>query len=188
MAFLTDTQALLAAGSVVNRAVLVKLEFTSATQYLFEGLGQLAAGGTWWTGFGELVKVEGLEQPMRGSAPVATFTLSGVDPNFVSYASNSASEVTGRPISVYIQFLSERLKALDNPVAIYTGTMGVMTFSGTGPRERSISVTAESLFSDRASAPYSFLTDVDQKARYPGDRGLEFAGSLRNKTVNWLRG
>jgi hypothetical protein len=188
MGFFPQTLAALAAGSTVNRAALVQLDFTSGTKYLFEGLGILQTAGQDWLGFGHLVRVTGMEQASRGNAPVATFTLSGVDREFVNYASNSASEVKGRPLTVFAQFLADRMQPLDSPLAVYTGEMDVMRFSAQGPRERSITVTVESLFSDRASAPYSFLTDVDQKARYPGDRGLEFAPTLRNKTVNWLRG
>ena len=57
-----------------------------------------------------------------------------------------------------------------------------------GLGRQSISLTAETLFVDRVRAPWGLQTDTDQQARWPGDRGFEFAPSLIFKTVNWLRG
>lgn len=188
MAFLSETAAAVAAGARIRAARLLKFEFQSSTQYLWEGVGRLQADGHEWIGFGQLGGMEGLEQARSGDAPMATFWLSGVDPTFVTYAAGSQAEIKNRPVTVYLQFFDENLAVLDAPYAFYVGLMDVMRFSADGPRGRKIAVTAETAFVDGASAPYGYLTDVDQKARFPGDRGLEYVASLRAKTVNWLRG
>lgn len=189
--FLTEAQAAMTAGSRVACATLLKMEFTSSTQYLWDGIGYLQADGHSWLGFGKMGSISGLEQAVRGTAPQAAFRLSGVDPEFINYAANSETEVKGRPVTVFTQFLNAdgpHPTSLDSPVALWVGIMDIMKFSATGPRDRAISVTAESAFVDRIRSPYSYYTDVDQKARFHGDRGLEFAAALRAKTVNWLRG
>jgi hypothetical protein len=188
MALFTRTQAELAQGGQVAVARLVKLEFTSGTKYLWDGKGHLQAGGQTWLGFGELGTMSGLEQAVQGTAPQAQFLLSGVDSDFVRYAAQSEIEVKDRPISVFLQFLSASMIALDDPVAIYVGLMDVMGFNANDPSSRSISVSAESIFIDRIRSTYSYYTDTDQKGRSPADRGLEFVATLKNKTVNWLRG
>ena len=121
------------------------------------------------------------------SAPVATFKLSGVDDNLIAIAVNSASEVTGNPCTVYLQFLSSAGVPLDDPIAIWAGTMDTLTFQA-GVKDQAITLTAETLFVDRVRAPFGLYSDTDQRARWPGDRGFEFVASLIFKTVNWLRG
>lgn len=184
---LPDTVKELAAGHRVRAATLFEFEFTSATQRFWDGHGYLTANGHDWLGFGEMGSVSGLEQSRNMGAPQTTFKLSGVDDNLIAIAVNSASEVTGNPCTVYLQFLSSAGVPLDTPVAIWAGTMDTLTFQA-GAKNQSITLTAETLFVDRVRAPWGLYTDTDQRARWPGDRGFEFVASLIFKTVSWLRG
>lgn len=177
----------LAAGHRVQAATLFEFQFTSGTQRFWDGHGYLTANGHDWLGFGEMGSVSGLEQSRNMGAPQTTFRLSGVDDNLIAIAVNSASEVTGNPCTVYLQFLSAALTPLDAPVALWAGTMDTLSFQA-GTKEQTITLSAETLFVDRTRAPYGFYSDTDQRARWPGDRGFEFVASLLFKTVNWLRG
>lgn len=177
----------LAAGHRVQAATLFLFEFTSGPQYFWDGVGYLTADGHDWLGFGQLVSVSGLEQSRGMGAPQTTFKLSGVDDNLIAIAVNSAAEVTGNPCTVYLQFLSSAGVPLDEPIAIWAGTMDTLTFQA-GVRDQAITLTAETLFVDRVRAPWGFYTDTDQRSRWPGDRGFELVASLLFKTVQWLRG
>jgi hypothetical protein len=177
----------LAAGHRVSVATLFRFDFTSGSQFFHDGVGYLTADGHDWLGFGELISVSGLEQSRGMSAPATSFKLSGVDDNLIAIAVNSASEVTGNPCTVYIQFLSSAGVPLDDPVAIWAGTMDTLSFSA-GVKDQSITLSAETLFVDRIRAPYGYYSDTDQRARWTLDRGFEFAASLIFKTVTWLRG
>lgn len=177
----------LAAGHRVACAVLFEFEFTSGTQRYWDGHGYLTADGQDWLGFGQMGSVSGLEQSRGMSAPQTTFKLSGVDDNLIAIAVNSASEVTGNPCTVFLQFLSSVGVSLDDPIAIWAGTMDTLTFQA-GVKDQAITLTAETLFVDRVRAPWGLWTDTDQRARWPLDRGFEFVASLLFKTVNWLRG
>ena len=183
---LPDTVKELAAGHRVQAATLFQFEFTSGTQRFWDGLGYLTADGHDWLGFGQMCSVSGLEQSRNMGAPQTTFKLSGVDDNLIAIAVNSAAEVTGNPCTVLLQFLSSVGVPLDDPIAIWAGTMDTLTFQA-GVRDQSITLSAETLFVDRVRAPYGFQTDTDQRARWTGDRGYEFVASLLWKTVNWLR-
>jgi len=184
---LPDTVKELAAGHRVQASTLFEFQFTSGTQRFWDGHGYLTAGGKDWLGFGQMGTVSGLEQSRNMGAPQTTFKLSGVDNNLIAIAVNSASEVTGKPCTVYLQFLSAAGVPLDDPIAIWAGTMDTLTFQA-GVKEQAITLTAETLFVDRVRAPWGLYTDTDQRARWPGDRGFEFVASLLFKTVNWLRG
>lgn len=181
------TVAALAAGHRVSRAVLAEFAFRSSTQRFWDGLRWLTAGGQQWLGAGQLISIDGLEHAAGMGASAATFRLSGVDATLLAIAADSRSEVAGRRCAVYWQFLDESTgTALDDPIALWVGTMDVMTFAA-GVDAQSITLTAETRFSRRVRAPWGMLTDADQQARYPGDRGLEFMPTLISKTVDWLR-
>lgn len=184
---LPDTVAALAGGQRVSVATLFEFEFASATKRFWDGIGNLVAGGNTWEGSGHVISVSGLETPTHNSAPQATFTLTGATSELMAYAASADSEVTGRPCRVYIQFLGAPYQTLDDPIAIWAGHMDVLSFRA-GVKEQVITLTAESLFVSRIRAPYGYMTDTDQQARWPGDKGLEFCAALVSKTVTWLRG
>jgi len=177
----------MAAGHRVAVASLFEFEFLSGVHRYWDGHGYLTAGGHEWIGFGQMGSVTGLEQSRGMNAPKTTFTLSGVDDDILAVAVNGSAEATGRPATVYLQFLTAAGVPLDAPVAIWAGIMDSMSFSA-GVKEQRVSIGAETLFVDRVRAPWGFQTDTDQRARYPLDTGFQFVAKLIFKTVNWLRG
>lgn len=182
--FPAATSALLA-GQIVRCAVLVRFDFTTAPRNLWLGAGKLWAGGEYWDGLGELGSVSGIESAIGGTAPVATFRLSGVDAALVPAALASATEVKGRDVTVYLQFFDDEQQTLDEPFSIYAGTLDVMRINAQGSELRTIEVTAETLFARRAMPPWGYLTDRDQQKLFPGDRGLEHVPFMISRTVNW---
>lgn len=178
----------MAAGQRVGVAALFEFEFLSKTVRFWDGLRTLkTADGREWNASGQLISASGLEQSRDLSAPQATFTLSGVDSELIAFAAGNEQQVTNRPMTVYLQFLSDRFECFDNPVAVWSGIMDRLSFrAGTGTQ--TITLAAETLFYKRIRAQYAYMTDRDQQARWPGDRGMEFMPTLRNKTVTWLRG
>jgi hypothetical protein len=63
--------------------------------------------------------------------------------------------------------------------------MDQMKYGAQGPAERSVTVTAESLWTNRNRPPFGLYTHADQVARFTGDRGLEQVSALENKTIRW---
>lgn len=181
-----ETVAELAAGHRVRAAALFEFNFASSTQRFWDGLRWKTFDGDDYLGAGELISVSGLQQARGLEASPATFTLSGVDTTLMSYAADSAAEVTNRRCAVSLHFMTEAGVPLDSKVAIWVGRMDTMTFTADVDSQR-ISLSAESLFSKRKRAPHGYQTDADQQVRYPGDTGFEFMGALRYKTTKWLR-
>lgn len=168
-------------------ATLFKFEGRTRTLRLWDGQRKFVTlDGNEWLASGQLISVSGLEQPRGMTAPQATFTLEGATDDMVNWAANAETEITNRPCAVYIQFLTERMKPLDNPIALWAGVMDTMNVSA-GVKNQIITLTAEQLFVSRIRTPYGFMTDSDQQARWSGDRGLEFMPTLRNKKTKWLR-
>lgn len=189
MGFFNSTVEAYAAGRSIAGTVLVFMDFVDAPRRWWPGFGDLVVGGQTWQGTGELISVDGLEQPMGTAAPQTTFTLSGVDSTVVTLARNSAEKVKGRRVVVYVQFFrldgTQSWVALDNPAAVWTGKMDQMKYAAQGPAARSVTVTAESLWVNRSRPPFGLYSNADQIARFSGDRGLEQVSDLVNKTIRW---
>lgn len=176
----------LAAKHRVQVGVLFEFEFLSETKRFWDGNRKITTGGRLWEASGKIISVSGIGGTARMNAQPVTFQLSGAPNDLLQVAINGAEEATGRPCAVYLQFLSAANAPLDDPVPLWAGTMDVPTFRA-DITERVISMGAENLFIDRIRAPYGYQTDPDQQARWPGDKGFEFAATLLHKTVNWLR-
>jgi hypothetical protein len=185
MGYFPATVAAALSGKVVRIGYLVHLDFTTTPFRLWLGHGLLETGGHTWSGLGELGSISGMESAIGGTAPQTTFTLSGIDPGLVGKAIDASDEVKGRDVTVYVQFFDPDMQALDDPYAVYAGTMDLSRVKGQGADQRSIEVTAETLFARRALAPFGYLSDRDQQRLFSGDRGLEQVPAMASKTVTW---
>lgn len=190
MARFPEIIAAVAARSTVDAALLVHMDFREQPRRWWTGFGPLDAAGEEWIGMGSLIDITGLESAVGMAAPATTFTLSGVDPEIVSLARNASDRVKGRRVRVFMQFFAAgpepRWKPLDRPISIWSGVMDQMRYSGDGPTSRTVTLTAESLWTNRNRPPFGRYTNGDQQARHPGDRGLEEVAGLVNKTIRWV--
>lgn len=175
------------AGRTVSRLWLAHLDFEGAPKHVFLGHGKInTLDGQEWDGIGTLVSIEGLGSAVGMAATPLKFTLSGVNSDIIALASAEADLVNDRRCIVYLQFFDEDTgELLDNPYAIRTGIMDVLSFDAVNPNNWSISVSAEGNWTNRKRPAYSLYTDRDQTWRHPGDRGLEQVADLVNRTVRW---
>lgn len=194
-----DTIKAALAGAKVQCANLVMFDFATDQVRLWTGDGMLVTNdGESWFAIGSFGGMDGIEQAVNGEAPEATFTLSGIDAEVMHIARDEfESEARGRLVRVYIQFFGaddpadpENQRPLDLPYPIWAGRMlqPTFTFSASDektPAGRSISISAESLFSLRSRPKAAMYTDADQQQRFPGDKGFEFVASLVNKVLTW---
>lgn len=193
MGYFPETVAAKLAGRSVGAALLCHMEFRETPRRWWMGFGPLSAGGHTWQGTGEMIQVDGLEQPIGTVAPKTTFQLSGIDSTIVSLARNASDRVKDRRCTVYIQFFDlspddaaiAPWSTLDQPFAVWSGLMDQMNYTARGPDQRGVSLTAESFWTNRRRPAYGLYTDRDQNARFPGDRGLEQTTSLVSKTIRW---
>lgn len=205
MPLFSETVAAAAAKRDIGSGLLVWMDFKDAPRRWWSGFGELRAGGHAWLGLGTLISVEGIEQQAGVTASEATFTLSGVDPEveailreseglgLVALAQRNSDRVVDRRVTVYSQFFhtsstrgeGEQVHGnLDQPLAIWSGVMGSPRFSG-DLTSKTITVPAETLWTDKNKPPFGLFTDRSQKGRYPGDRGCERVASLTHKSLSW---
>lgn len=175
------------AGRTLAVLPLVFMDFVDAPRRWWPGFGDLVTSdGNTWQGTGNLISLDGLDEDTGTSATPMTFTLSGVDADTVTLARNASDRVKGRRVTVYLQFFDAATWAtIDAPDVFKIATMEQMRVTTEGPSTRRITVTAEGLWAGRNRPPYGLLSDRDQNARFPGDRGLEQMASLVAKTIRW---
>ncbi|MEP9402031.1 hypothetical protein [Sphingomonas sp. VNH70] len=195
MSLFPETIARALAGGHVQAANLVRFDFTSETMRLWRDPGLLRTNdGAIWRGIGQFGSMSGIEQAVNGEAPEASFTLSGIDADIMRLARDEfEAEVRGRMVRVYVQFFGvddpddpDNQRVLDMPYPIWGARMLQPTFAmDRESGERSVTITAESLFALRSRPRHAMYTDRDQQHRFEGDRGFEFVGGLVNKVLAW---
>lgn len=173
------------AGRTVHMAWLAFFDFADYPTRLWPGFGNIVSGGFTWKGYGDLVSIQDVQIPQGMVAAKTTFLLSGVSPDIIREARDAEKLVKGRRAILYRQHFNEDWTPLDNPIPVNLMVMDQLTFAADGPEKRSITLSCETPFVTRKRPRYSYLTDTDQKARFPGDRGLEFVPELVSKSVIW---
>lgn len=101
----------------------VDLAFSSGNIRMWTGFGDKTISSNTYTGTGNLLSIEGLEEASDLSARGTTLTLNAIDSTILSYA--LTEEYQGRPVTIYW--------GIDNNVAeIFSGFMDKMIIQDSG--------------------------------------------------------
>lgn len=178
--FFNATQATLAAGRTVSLARLVHFDFEDDPQRVWDGLGDIEIDGATWHGLADLGSIADAAMGRSDAAGAVAYELSGVSAVIVAMAKAQQDQVRGRDVTLYGRFIDgETLEPLDDSFMLRQDIMDLMSYSGTGPAGRRISLTAETIWTNRKAAAFAYFSDKDQEARFPGDRGLEYVALLK---------
>lgn len=182
---------LLRNGSIAE-AVLVFMDFGTGAKRWWAGFGPLTHAGYDWEGIGDLISISDLTADYQMSADPVTFALAATAEMMV-LCRNAKAQVTGRQVIVYSQlFATTQIdavgpwQALGQPLPLFVGTMGPMTYDADGPTQRRITLQCEGFFARRNAPPRGLWTDRDQQARYSLDRGFERVGIYTDYETRWL--
>lgn len=182
----------------IAQAVLVHMDFQGAPKRWWTGFGDLEVAGQTWQGLGDLISISPISSTYQVSAEQVTFELAAT-PEMLGLALAAKTRVRERAVTIYLQlFANARMAAftagggelmtgnpIGSPMALYSGLMMRMPWSARGSTERRIRLECEGLFFRRNAPPRGRWTDSDQKARYPGDRGLERLPLYVNYETGW---
>lgn len=140
--------------------------------------------GNTFTGAGDLGAIsmvtEGAEQKSYG----ITITLSGIPSVRTDYLLKQ--DIQGRIAKIWMGFLDENHQIIGKPVVIFVGRMDTQLLKV--GKNTDIEVTVESLFIDWQRAKVRRLTNEDQVALYPNDKGFEFVSAVADMELIWGRG
>lgn len=186
MAFLNDDEldTLLQMHSI-RSALLIELNFSTETCYIWTGAGPLTIGGITWRGTGQFISVSGLEQLIGTNAIASNILLSGVDPDLVRIARENDNELRRGTVVIYGQLFDDYSQPLGSKFHLMSGNMSKLSYKAEGPSNRQIDMPVEGLFSRRNRPRFGLFTHSDQQRRHPDDLGLEYIETLVDKTVTW---
>lgn len=172
-------------GATVVMAMLVEVNFASGPMRMWTGVGTRRFGGLDWDGIGNIIEISEITRLQNGQADPFEITVSAPEEIILLGLVEFAGEALDRELNVYLQFLNFEADApLGEPWQIRDGIMRGASLT-VDTDAQTLSIKCDTLSSRRNRPPYGMLTDRDQKARYPGDRGLEFVHSLDGRELVW---
>lgn len=166
----------------VARAEFADVQFPSGRRRLHTGFGPVTVGGYTWEGLndpygGQLVQLGGMQEPRFGRAPAVDAVFAGTNKTFLKQVWDD--DVEGVACDLYwAMFDGETGEVLSDLVLLLKGRLSAprIAFEGLGVRSIAIRIVGadEGL---NFPVPRSDWSPADQRARYPGDKGLDFVGS-----------
>lgn len=174
------------ASDVQNIGIFFRLETTPIIR-LWLGFGNIAPGvnaydltGEVYTGFGEIQNIPAFKQLINGKAERVDFTISGVSGEILGIASGGDSEqVKGKRVAVGFAIMSPDWSPLGvvkwcaNYTADYLAIQQAVTDDPSNPTVRTVTLSCGTIMTGRRRPSFSYFTNQDQAARYPGDRFCE---------------
>jgi hypothetical protein len=167
---------------VIHPVLLAKLEFDSGDVLAHSRLGPLTFGGDTYSGVGQFGGVTPAEESSDLSRTTLNLTLSNIPGDMGAIA--LGEHYQGRTATLYLGYIDPDTQQLaGDPVILYRGRMDTMdveqgdTFT--------VTVGIESRFAAWDKPAVRRYNNADQQARYPGDRGMEFAEQSAEKQVVW---
>ena len=178
-------------------ARLAEFEFSEGTYRAWNGVGTLTtADARTWLGVQSLGRIS----PVRDSVDLAanevviglTRAAEGVEVDAEAFATAMNEErrrdVYGRAVRTYLQVFSTTDGSLvGDPEPEFIGIMSHVVTLRQGVDAIEIQIHCESLFAEGRKPAFGYYTDADQKARYPGDRGLEYIARNADLVLTWPR-
>ena len=128
----------------------------------------------------------GIGRGMAEALAAAGADIVGVSATMTRDGGETGDSVRGRDVTIYGLFLDvETMQPLGSKWVVRQLIMDTIGYGAKGPSERSISLTAETIWTTRNLAAFAYWSDRDQQARFPGDLGCQFIPTLKNKRLSW---
>lgn len=161
----------------------VKLDFDSGNLLFWTGYGSKVIGGETYTGTGNLLTIDGLEESTDLSARGTTLTLNGLDSTIINYA--LSEDYQGRSVTIYLGIGSET-------VEIFSGFMDQMQITDSGETS-TIKLTVESKLIvlerpvSRRYTEQSHQAVRNSKSLSGDDSFFRWMTRLQDKQITWGR-
>jgi hypothetical protein len=160
-------------------------DFPSGTSHAWSGIGDFQWDDQTWLGVGDFGGVSEISESLRLESVGAQFQLSGIPSGLINIAIND--NIQGRDCKLYLGFLNNvDLTLIDDPFLLFSGFLDTMTISE-GANSAVIRVNAENKLRELNRSRPRRLTDQDQKAEFPEDKGLEYVSALQGADIYWGR-
>lgn len=156
----------------------VEMQFDSGTLRFWTGYGDITLESNTYTGTGDIMSVQLVEESADLSAKSATISMQGITSEIVALA--LAEPYQGRVCRILFGIEGQ------TPIEIFGGFMDVMTIQDSGEASV-ISMTIESRLVELERTRPIRYTDESHKSRNPQDEYFSYVASLIDKDVVWGR-
>jgi hypothetical protein len=173
-----DAQLLSAARGV---AWLVEAEF-DVTLRLSTLPGDVTIDGATWQGLGQFLQVAPTREAGGGGTTGVTISLSLVNEAMLAATLGNVEGYRGRALRLYLQLFTENMVPVGDKKLRWSGYMNTARTKGS---KIELPCSRAGLARSRKASPLR-LTNAQQTARYPGDRGLEYLQDLIDRPSLWL--
>ena len=170
-------------GEVVTRTVAVALEFDSATLRLCGAPFPLTIGGAEFLGVGALGSISPTEETADLQATTLTLTLSGIPRDIVATALDEPYQNRGATVWE-VPLDPATMTALADPIIVFRGRIDTMTI-GLDGQTGEVSITITNRMADWERPRQLLFSDEEQRRRFAGDRGFEYAASTETQEIVW---
>ena len=169
-------------GAQLSPILMTVTEFDSGTIRTWTGYGDLSYGGNTFTGIGDLLSVESVEETQELSPTNVRFILNGIPTATLSLA--LTENYQGRRIEAYFGVMNTSNVLIADPYMIFAGRMDTIDISDSG-ETCTISINAESDLIDLKTNRERKYTAEDQKAVYSDDKFFDFVARITDIQLPW---
>lgn len=164
---------------VIQPFFAVELLFDSPNEVrLWTGYGDKTINSNTYSGVGELLAIDVIEETSQLQATGVTVSMTGLKNSLLVHA--LSTQYHGREAKIYFGLMS----APNDMTEIFTGYMDQMVIEE-GSQVSTISMTIENKMVALERPRNTRYTSALQKERHPGDLGLDYIESMANKTTIW---
>lgn len=167
---------------LVRLAILVKVD-TTVPFNVWTGSGELTIEGDTYVGAGELLSISPTKESSISNPSTKTLSISGLATNAVP--TFLAEDVKNKQITIKIAVFNEGGTLAS--ASTHTDFVGFIEQVGFNISESSftISVSCIEKFQKLFKPAPSRYTPEDQKAKYPGDLGLDYIPTIQDNEIVW---
>lgn len=164
---------------------LIQADFTVGTQFWTTWPLDVTVDGQAYLGGRHLLNVAPIKESEDSSAERLVISLDVVNSALIAACLADPSGYRDKPIRLYGQFFGANYQPVGSPIHRWTGRMDKVSIPRDGQSRIELQCTRAGMARARNYQGLR-LTDAQQKARYPGDRGLERMQKLIEEPKLWL--
>jgi len=166
----------------VRPIYLAQFVFDSETLRFWNGTAPFDYDGDTYTGAGNLLKFDEIEETQKIEARGMKFNLSGIPSALIAIA--LGEEYQDRAVTIDLAFLDADGAIIADPYRFFSGKADVMSITD-GAETATISLTAESDIIALLRVNERRRTPEDQKLTYSGDTFFDTVAALQSKEIIW---
>lgn len=188
MSVTADQQAALEK-AVVREVYFCEFQFLSGTVYVCSFNQTITWNGHDWLGIGGLASIGTTTESDSIESSALEFGLNAAEQSWLALSVGSVEEYRGRTAKLYFCPLDENYQLIDEPVLCWRGIMDLVSVGIEGD---STEATGTIVLKCETSAygikrqPALRINPAQQKAKYPGDKALDYLPDLMANPQPWL--